>query len=264
MSTFSIEDWDFANWSYAILPGFAVTIVLGMDLLAYIVPLIFGLFCTKKIPVMGKHWDNFDGRDNLYIAINKFMTAFFVYHILWVCYYTPTIKWKLSEVTLANTLGSLVLFYVFYDFFYANFHLILHFKSIYGLIHKHHHRQQAPTRGNLDAINVHPFEFFVGEYLHLVTAWVIPCHVYTVAFFVIFGGVLASLNHTRFDIVIPGLYSVAVHDLHHRKPDCNYGQYIMLWDWLEGSYLPYTPKNPPGSEVDLDDEDSNKDCKKQK
>lgn len=246
----SASDWDFANWSYAILPGFCIVIVLGMDLLSYIVPVIFGKLCEKRIAIKGKHLDEFDARDKLYIRINKLMTSCFVYHMLWVCYYTPSIKWQLSEMTLANTLGSLVAFYVFYDFFYANFHRLLHIRSLYGLIHKHHHRQKAPSRGNLDAINVHPFEFFVGEYLHLLTVWVIPCHMATVILFVVGGGILASLNHTRFDIIVPGLYSVAVHDVHHRLPESNYGQYTMLWDWLQGSYRPYGTKIPPSTEDD--------------
>ena len=63
-------------------------------------------------------------------------------------------------------------------------------RQFYGLIHKHHHRQKAPSRGNIDAINVHPFEFAVGEYLHLLTVYLIPCHIYTVAFFVLAGGIL--------------------------------------------------------------------------
>lgn len=76
---------------------------------------------------------------------------------------------------------------------------------------QHHHRQKAPSRGNLDAINVHPFEFAVGEYLHLLPIYLVPCHAYAVVFFVLAGGVLASLNHTRLDISLPlGIYSVKV------------------------------------------------------
>jgi sterol desaturase/sphingolipid hydroxylase (fatty acid hydroxylase superfamily) len=120
-----------------------------------------------------------------------------------------------------------------------SFHRILHFRSLYAFIHKHHHRQKAPSRGNLDAINVHPFEFVVGEYLHLLTVYLIPCHISTVVFFLVLGGVLASLNHTRFDVVVPFLYSVKVHDLHHRLPESNYGQYTMFWDWVFGSYREY-------------------------
>jgi sterol desaturase/sphingolipid hydroxylase (fatty acid hydroxylase superfamily) len=110
---------------------------------------------------------------------------------------------------------------------------------LYAYIHKHHHKQKAPSRGNLDAINVHPFEFVVGEYLHLLTIYFIPSHIYTVVFFILAGGVLASLNHTRYDINIPWVYCVKVHDVHHRLPESNYGQYIMFWDSIFGSYRSY-------------------------
>jgi sterol desaturase/sphingolipid hydroxylase (fatty acid hydroxylase superfamily) len=95
----------------------------------------------------------------------------------------------------------------------------------------------------LDAINVHPFEFVVGEYLHLLTIYLVPCHVCTAVFFVLAGGVFASLNHTRFDIDLPGgIYSVKNHDVHHRDVQKNFGQYIMLWDHALGSYLSYDAK----------------------
>lgn len=32
---------------------------------------------------------------------------------------------------------------------------------------------------------------------------------------------------------------VRYHDIHHWYPECNYGQYTMLWDWLMGSLKPY-------------------------
>jgi sterol desaturase/sphingolipid hydroxylase (fatty acid hydroxylase superfamily) len=42
-----------------------------------------------------------------------------------------------------------------------------------------------------------------------------------------------SLNHTRYDVQIPGIYKVLYHDIHHWYPDCNYSQYTMLWDYGE-------------------------------
>ena len=32
---------------------------------------------------------------------------------------------------------------------------------------------------------------------------------------------------------------VKYHDIHHWFPESNYGQYIMLWDRLMGSFKPY-------------------------
>jgi sterol desaturase/sphingolipid hydroxylase (fatty acid hydroxylase superfamily) len=37
-------------------------------------------------------------------------------------------------------------------------------------------------------------------------------------------------------------YTVKNHDVHHRLPESNYGQYIMLWDHIFGSYRPYNEK----------------------
>lgn len=61
----------------------------------------------------------------------------------------------------------LPLLYVVYDLFYTVGHRALHHRSVYKYVHKHHHRQRAPSRGNVDAVNVHPFEFVSGEYNHL-------------------------------------------------------------------------------------------------
>lgn len=82
-------------------------------------------------------------------------------------------------------------------------------------------------------------------------------HVLSIVLFHLFGGGLASLNHTRFDFVIsfPKLFSSSSstsaggdennrfilydsknHDVHHRIPQSNYGQYIMFWDYVFGSY----------------------------
>eukprot|EP01032_Pedospumella_encystans_P022191 gene22191-25148_t len=231
-------EWNVENWSVGLMVGLCIAILIGLEILSHIVHLIFN-DRTNLIPVKGKHLDTLEFQDQLYIWINKGLTVLFVYHLVWVCQKATNIAWQHNEATLANTLGSLVAFYIFYDFFYMNFHRILHFRSLYGYIHKHHHKQKAPSRGNLDAINVHPFEFVVGEYLHLLTIFVIPCHIYAVYFFILAAGFLASLNHTRFDITIPYIFSVKIHDVHHRLPESNYAQYTMFWDSLFGSYRSY-------------------------
>lgn len=66
-----------------------------------------------------------------------------------------------------STICAFILLYIVYDFFYTIGHRALHHRSVYKYVHKHHHRQRAPSRGNVDAVNVHPFEFVSGEYNHL-------------------------------------------------------------------------------------------------
>lgn len=227
-----------STWTLPFGILFAAGILAGMEVLSRYVPLLFG--SPALIPVKGKHLDELEFVDKAFIFINKLFTVTFVYHLIQLTYSTPSISWAHEDVTLLNTLGSLVAFYAFYDYFYMWFHYFLHVRWLYPHIHKHHHRQKAPSRGNLDAINVHPFEYVVGEYLHLLTVYIIPSHIYTVVFFIVAGGVLASLNHTRLDLNIPfGIYSVKAHDVHHRLPESNYAQYMMYWDKIHGFYRPY-------------------------
>ena len=149
-----------------------------------------------------------------------------------------------------------------YDFFYTILHWALHIKEIYGFIHKHHHQQKAPSRANIDAVNVHPIEFLLGEYNHLL-AVVLVCrvlnlqvHIFCVVLFLAIGGSLAGLNHTRFDFTMQvfgfTIYDSKVHDVHHRMPQCNYGQYIMLWDHIFGTFRPYLGDDRVNPKAQLD------------
>mmetsp|Transcript_17906 Transcript_17906/g.26817 ORF Transcript_17906/g.26817 Transcript_17906/m.26817 type:complete len:253 (+) Transcript_17906:65-823(+) len=242
------EIHDASTWNWWQFGAFAGVIYGGLEILSQAVSSLF--VGADPIPVRGKHLDKFEPVDKLYININKFLTVFFVYHMLRFSWTTGYLEWSLDKISVANTVLSFVLLHVVYDFFYTIFHRVLHNRNLYRYVHKHHHRQRAPSRGNLDAINVHPFEFVVGEYFHLlatylVSKYMVKVHVVTVFLFVVLGGILASLNHTRFDLSFLGVYSVRVHDVHHRLPESNYGQYIMLWDWLMGSYKAYVePKDP--------------------
>lgn len=103
------------------------------------------------------------------------------------------------------------------------------------------------SRANIDAINVHPIEFFLGEYNYIWTLFLcchvlqlFQLHVLGALIFLVAGGVLAGLNHTRFDIVL-SLFGVPIfdskfHDVHHRIPQSNYGQYTMFWDYVFGTF----------------------------
>lgn len=217
---------------------FAVVIMLGMEILARFVDWFFRFL--DRIPQKGKHLDKLEPRDRLFIFLNRLTAVPFVKHTLVALLKLPTVKTSLQDITLLNTFGSFFTLYVVYDLFYTAFHRLLHHRSIYWLVHKHHHRQHAPTRGNEDAVNVHPLEYLCGEYNHLLAITLVPCHALAAVAFVVLGGVMASLNHTRYNAVIPGgIYDVKAHDVHHRIPQSNYGQYIMLWDHVMGSFRPY-------------------------
>jgi len=249
--------------------AFGVVVALGMELLQRIVEhgveYLHRRKDAKRAPLIHNprnHLDQLEWVDITFIGCNKLLTCFFVYHLVAVALTFDHVKWRLHEATFANTACAFGLFFFVYDLGYASFHWLLHRQSIYWLVHKHHHRQISPTRGNYDAINVHPLEFLVGEYNHLLVVYLIPCHAGTILAFLIAGGVLASLNHTRLDLTIPGFYDVKNHDVHHRWPRTNMGQYTMFWDktfgWFREYDPPRMPKKMTPSDADLTALNANK------
>lgn len=77
---------------------------------------------------------------------------------------------------------------------------------------------------------------------------VIGIHIIGVLFFIVTGGIMASLNHTRYDLrlpLFPNLWQVRFHDVHHWAPKTNYAQYTLLWDHIFGSFKPH-PDEPNG------------------
>lgn len=239
------EWWCYALWFSIVLAALELLSALTMSFGDG----VFG----RTIRVRGKHLDQFETLDVAFVVFNKCTTPLFSYHLVRAAWHGQFVAWhaptQLSLVPhwLLQWLVVVPLCYVVYDFFYTLFHRSLHHRALYRFIHKHHHRQKAPSRGNLDAVNVHPLEFIVGEYLHLLAVYLVgtfvtPVHCVPLLFFILFGGVLASLNHTRFDIkapFFPQVYQVKFHDIHHWYPDANFGQYTMLWDHVFGWFKPY-------------------------
>jgi len=250
------------NWTNMDKVVFVVLIVMGMELLGWIVRHSGEWMHAKTIPVRGKHLDELTPTDRLYIGISKAQTGPFVYFLLRFLTSEPNISWRLEDLSLRTVLLPLPVIFIVFDLFYTSLHWALHIKSIYSYVHKHHHIQKAPSRGNEDAINVHPIEFFLGEYNHL-WSWFLCCrglglrvHALGALVYLIIGGVLAGWNHTRYDFAFSlfglKIFDSKVHDVHHRIPQSNYGQYTVFWDFIFGTYRPYDPKDRVNPNAQLD------------
>lgn len=207
------------TWRWWHYPAWLSVILLGLEFVAALVHVFGRASKAATIRPRGKHLDDFTPLDRLFVTFNRCSTAVFTYHAIQYLWYAPwggRVAWDVSELGLASGLGAFVAQYVVYDLFYTVFHRVLHLRGLYKHIHKHHHRQKAPTRGNADAVNVHPVEFLGGEYnhllaVHLVSRYIVPVHVVSAGAFIVAGGFFASLNHTRFDVRIPFVYEVSSH-----------------------------------------------------
>ena len=207
---------------------------VGLEFYRHGVPCAFASW--EHLPARGKPLAVLARRDRQFIAASQVLIVVMTFHYLQFMVSSANVLWKLEDATLGNTLLPLPLFFIVYDAFYAPFHRALHHPKLYAYVHKHHHRQIVPTRGNTDAINVHPFEFLGGEYMHvlavfLVSSYVLRVHATACILFLVAGGCLATLNHTRLDCAflrvpftnVP-IFGVRAHDTHHAIPNTNYGQ----------------------------------------
>lgn len=143
---------DHSTWPVSFYFIFGGLIIVGMESLSWIIYLLFS--STSLIPIKGKHLDQFEFQDYLFVSINKLLTIVFAYHVAQFSMTSPQIEWSFDKVSVFNTFGSLVCYFVIYDFFYTLFHRTLHLRVLYPYIHKHHHRQKAPSRGNKCSIFV--------------------------------------------------------------------------------------------------------------
>jgi sterol desaturase/sphingolipid hydroxylase (fatty acid hydroxylase superfamily) len=166
---------------------------------------------TQQIPVRGKHLDTLRTIDKYCIAFSKANTAPFTYFYLRFCYYHDTILWDWawsSWLSVPNTIVPLLCLFLLFDLTYTAFHCTLHLSWIYPYIHKQHHIQKAPSRANVDAVNVHPIEFLGGEYNHLLVLYLYTSifhgtvHILAAVLFLVLGGLLAGTNHTRYDVLV--------------------------------------------------------------
>jgi len=241
------------EWGAVELVVLGVLTQIGLEFYRHGVPIAFSSW--ENLPARGKPLEELATRDRQFIGFSQVAIVLMTFHYLQFMAVSPNVLWRLDQVTVWNTLFALPCFFIVYDFFYAPFHRALHHRSVYAYVHKHHHRQVVPTRGNTDAINVHPFEFIMGEYNHvwsifLVSRYMLQIHAIACVLFLLLGGTLATLNHTRLDCAflrIPftnvPIFGVRAHDTHHAIPNSNYGQYIMLWDWVMGTFRLH-PQDP--------------------
>lgn len=252
------------HWSAMDKVLFFALIMLALEILNFLCNHSGDWMDVKRIPVRGKHLDEFTPKDHLFIGISKAQTGPFLYLLLRYCFYEGNVIWTFEEgdFSLKTALLPLPILFVVYDFFYTLLHGFLHINALYPLIHKHHHVQKAPSRATDDAVNVHPIEFTLGEYNHLWTIFLccrvanLRMHILAPLLFLAIGGILAGWNHTRFDLTFKvfgvTIFDSKAHDVHHRLPQSNYGQYTMFWDYMFGTYRPYNPNDRVNPKAQLD------------
>lgn len=246
----------FNPWSLKIWEWLLAAVLIRMAIVFYdhlVIFMVDSVFKNALLPTRttGKpvRYVELDTKSYIYLGINALHEWVFVQRLCHFIWFASEVPLDPSEISFANTVGALSVIFIVMDVIYAPCHHILHMPRLYPLIHKHHHRQHFPTRGYLDAGNEHPLEQVVGlssVWVGLLAAVYGPTGAHGVALFIFFNihAALAMLNHSPYDVefyLVPGLvkYSVANHEMHHRKFTVNYAQYCMWYDHLVQTFAPY-------------------------
>ena len=152
---------------------------------------------------------------------------------------SPKVYYDQSDHSLQDILLAMVPFYVWIDFWAYFVHRILHWPTVYRNIHKLHHRFTAPTP--YSALALHPIELMslqFGIYAYLL---VMPIHFAVLVFIFIYLYVFTVIDHSGIKVDsplfagMPFQPSTRFHDDHHALFHLNYGQSMIIWDWMFGS-----------------------------
>ncbi len=125
------------------------------------------------------------------------------------------------------------------EFHFYLTHRLLHWKPLYELAHKLHHRNVNP--GPWSGMSMHPVEhvlFLSGVLVH----WVIPSHPIHALFHMQHAALSPPQGHTGFErLAVKGTEGVSFgtycHYLHHKYFECNYGgDGLPVFDILFGTF----------------------------
>ena len=149
--------------------------------------------------------------------------------------------WKTGVITTADGYAwwyhpiSVVGALLMHETYYYWLHRLMHHPTLYKYLHQGHH----------DSVVVSSWTSFSFDGLETVLqilalyliAFIIPLHLYSVAFIVLFMSVSATINHLNYEVYPKFLMKYFIgathHAYHHREFRTNYGLYFTFWDkWM--------------------------------
>jgi sterol desaturase/sphingolipid hydroxylase (fatty acid hydroxylase superfamily) len=149
--------------------------------------------------------------------------------------YVPTISFSAHPVSFV----ALILFIpLFAEAHFYAVHRLIHWSPLYHSVHKLHHRNMNP--GPWSGLSMHPVEhllYFSGVILH----WIVASHPIHVIFHLQHRAFAPAMGHNGFDrLKLPnGAWLDAehyIHFLHHKYFEVNYGDGLVPFDRIFGTF----------------------------
>lgn len=118
-------------------------------------------------------------------------------------------------------------------------HRFMHLKWVFPYIHLAHHKSTCPTPFGVLAF--HPGEAMIHGLVYILLIFIIPIHPIMFGAFHLYNLISNVAGHGGYELMPEKLRrhwffnwqnTVTNHDVHHKKFNCNYGNYFIIWDML--------------------------------
>ncbi len=147
-----------------------------------------------------------------------------------------------EPLTLALGVFEVLVYVVLFDAYFYGLHRLLHTRLLYQRVHVVHHRSTSPTL--LTALAFHPIEALLIMAFIPVMMAVIPIHLASLVMASLFLSGSILLAHCGYEVFprwwqrVPLLnwyVTPRVHDVHHKRRDCNYSATLSIFDRAFGT-----------------------------
>jgi lathosterol oxidase len=148
---------------------------------------------------------------------------------------TIPIYFDVAERGWLYAVASTVLLFLLVDALAYYAHRAMHQRTMFRLIHRHHHRFLAPTP--FVVVAMHPIEFVIFQAATFLPMFVLPLHYASAIAVFVYVFVFNIIDHSgvRLESRLPWQGPSRYHDDHHVYFHCNFGQHLTLWDRLHGT-----------------------------
>jgi Delta7-sterol 5-desaturase len=214
--------------------------------------LVFYVFC-RRVLLHRKIQRRFPNNTDYLREIIYSFTTCLVFGIVggiifspWVCPHT-FIYFKVEERGWLYFVGSIPVMVFVHDAYFYWTHRLLHWKPVFRIVHAVHHRSNNPSPWA--ALSFHPLEAIVQAGLFIVLAFMIPVHPMALLIFFLWTTFSNVVGHLGFEIFPRSLTesrwgrwlnSSTNHNIHHQKPNGNYGLFFRFWDeWMGTTHASY-------------------------
>ena len=165
------------------------------------------------------------------------LAAFFMYEAA-IRGYTK-VYFDINEYSLLYFGLSFILNVFANDTIFYWAHRFMHLKWVFPYVHLTHHKSTTPTPFGVLAF--HPLEAAIHSMAYILLIFIIPIHPVMFGIFHAYNLLSNVAGHGGYELMPEKMRrhwffnwqnTVTNHDNHHKKFNCNYGNYFIIWDIL--------------------------------